>query len=56
MKNETLREFFDRKSKLNSPFEVTNKELADARFCDDVDFKSKEEKGKLKVLLEVVLK
>lgn len=27
-----------------SPFESTNKELADSRFCDDVHFKSVEEK------------
>ncbi|ERT59008.1 hypothetical protein [Peptoniphilus sp. BV3C26] len=43
MKKETVKEFFERKSKLKSPFEATNKELADSRFCDDVDFKSKEE-------------
>lgn len=28
-----------------SPFECTNKEMADARFCDDVHFKSKEEEN-----------
>ncbi|MDQ0274530.1 hypothetical protein J2S72_000538 [Peptoniphilus koenoeneniae] len=31
------------KLSVKSPFEATNEELADSRFCDDVDFKSKEE-------------
>lgn len=38
----TLAEFMNVAGK--SPFEATNKELADSRFCDDVHFKSEEEK------------
>lgn len=38
-----------------SPFEATNKEMADSRFCDDVHFKSEEEKKLFYELGESIL-
>lgn len=49
----TLAEFMNVAGK--SPFEATNKELADSRFCDDVHFKSEEEKTLFYELGESIL-
>lgn len=49
----TLAEFMNVAGK--SPFEATNKELADSRFCDDIHFKSEEEKKLFYKLGESIL-
>lgn len=49
----TLAEFIGGTEK--SPFEATNKELADSRFCDDVHFKSEEEKKLFYILGESII-